>query len=44
MDDETVKHYIKHSVQEVVKKLPKKLRDEYELICNKDSLLRCFKF
>ena len=44
VNDEAVKHYIKHSVQEVVKKLPKKLRNEYELICNKDSLLRCFKF
>ena len=29
MDDETLKSWIKHSVQEVVKKLPKKLRDEY---------------
>jgi len=29
MDDETLKTWIKHSVQEVVKKLPKKLRDEY---------------
>lgn len=29
MDDETVKYWIRHSVEEVVKKLPKKLRAEY---------------
>ncbi len=29
MDDETVKHWIHHSVEEVVKKLPKKIRSEY---------------
>lgn len=30
MDDETVKHWIQHSANEVVQKLPKKMRDEYE--------------
>jgi len=29
MDDKTVKHWIKHSVDEVVKKLPKKTQMEY---------------
>ena len=29
MNDETVKHWIKHSVEEVVKKLPKKIQSEY---------------
>jgi predicted DNA-binding protein (MmcQ/YjbR family) len=29
MDDETVKYWIKHSVEEVVKKLPKKTQAEY---------------
>ena len=29
MDDETVKHWISHSVEEVVKKLPKKTQMEY---------------
>ena len=29
MDDETVKHWIRHSVEEVVKKLPKKTQLEY---------------
>ena len=29
MDDETVKHWIRHSVEEVVKKLPKKTQMEY---------------
>ena len=29
MDDEEVKKWIQHSVDEVVKKLPKKTRDEY---------------
>jgi len=29
MDDETVKHWIRHSVEEVVKKLPKKTQAEY---------------
>ena len=31
MDDETVKHWIRHSVEEVVKKLPKKTQLEYFL-------------
>ena len=31
MDDETVKHWIRHSVEEVVKKLPKKKQLEYFL-------------
>ena len=29
MNDQTVKQWIKHSVEEVVKKLPKKIRVEY---------------
>ena len=29
MNDETVKHWIRHSVEEVVKKLPKKMQAEY---------------
>ena len=29
MNDETVKYWIRHSVDEVVKKLPKKIRQEY---------------
>ena len=29
MNDETVKHWIKHSVGEVIKKLPKKIQAEY---------------
>ncbi len=29
MDDETVKYWIRHSVEEVVKKLPKKTQEEY---------------
>nr|WP_199002246.1 MmcQ/YjbR family DNA-binding protein [Flavobacterium sp. ASV13] len=29
MNDETLKHWIKHSVEEVVKKLPKKIQLEY---------------
>ena len=29
MDDETVKYWIRHSVEEVVKKLPKKTQSEY---------------
>ena len=29
MDDETVKYWIRHSVEEVVKKLPKKVQFEY---------------
>lgn len=29
MDDETVKYWIRHSVEEVVKKLPKRLQLEY---------------
>ncbi len=29
MDDETVKYWIKHSIEEVVKKLPKKAQQEY---------------
>ena len=29
MNDETVKHWIRHSVEEVVKKLPKKVQSEY---------------
>ncbi len=29
MDDETVKHWIRHSVEEVIKKLPKKIQQEY---------------
>ncbi len=29
MDDETVKYWIRHSIDEVVKKLPKKIREEY---------------
>ncbi len=29
MDDETVRHWIRHSVDEVVRKLPKKIRQEY---------------
>lgn len=28
MDDETVKHWIRHSIDEVVKKLPKKLQQD----------------
>lgn len=33
MDDETVKEWIRHSVEEVVKKLPRKIRLEYEENC-----------
>jgi predicted DNA-binding protein (MmcQ/YjbR family) len=29
MNDETLKYWIKHSIEEVVKKLPKKLQAEY---------------
>jgi predicted DNA-binding protein (MmcQ/YjbR family) len=29
MNDETVKYWIRHSVEEVVKKLPKKMQAEY---------------
>ncbi len=29
MNDETVKFWIQHSVEEVIKKLPKKIRNEY---------------
>jgi predicted DNA-binding protein (MmcQ/YjbR family) len=29
MQDEEVKHWIRHSIDEVMKKLPKKIRDEY---------------
>ena len=29
MNDETVKYWIKHSSEEVVKKLPKKIQSEY---------------
>jgi predicted DNA-binding protein (MmcQ/YjbR family) len=29
MDDETVKFWIRHSVEEIVKKLPKKIQSEY---------------
>lgn len=29
MDDQTVKHWIRHSVEEVIKKLPKKTQAEY---------------
>ena len=29
MNDETVKYWIKHSVEEIVKKLPKKIKTEY---------------
>ncbi len=29
MDDETVKYWIRHSIEEVVKKLPKKTQTEY---------------
>ena len=29
MDDETVKYWIRHSLEEVVKKLPKKIQSEY---------------
>ncbi len=29
MDDDTVKRWIRHSVEEVVKKLPRKIREEY---------------
>lgn len=29
MDDEEVKYWIRHSIDEVMKKLPKKVRDEY---------------
>ncbi len=29
MDDETVKYWILHSVEEVIKKLPKKIREQY---------------
>lgn len=29
MDDETVKYWIRHSVEEVVKRLPKKIQAEY---------------
>ncbi len=31
MDDETVKYWIRHSIEEVVKKLPKKVQAEYWL-------------
>lgn len=30
LDDATIKHWIKHSYDEVVKKLPKKFRSQYE--------------
>ena len=30
MNDETVKHWIRHSMEEVVKKLPKSKREEYK--------------
>ncbi len=30
MDDETVKYWIRHSLEEVVKKLPKKIQLEYQ--------------
>lgn len=29
MDDETIKYWIRHSVEEVVKKLPRSIREEY---------------
>jgi len=29
MDDNTVKYWIRHSVEEVIKKLPKKIQSEY---------------
>ena len=29
MDDETVKHWIRHSIEEIVNKLPKKTQSEY---------------
>ena len=29
MDDESVKYWIRHSIDEVVKKLPKKMQEEY---------------
>ena len=29
MDDETVKYWIRHSIKEVLKKLPKKMQSEY---------------
>jgi predicted DNA-binding protein (MmcQ/YjbR family) len=29
MNDETVKYWIRHSVEEVIKKLPKKIQSEY---------------
>ena len=29
MNDETIKYWIRHSIEEVVKKLPKKLQSEY---------------
>ena len=32
MDDETVKYWIRHSVEEVIKKLPKKKQEEYRLL------------
>ena len=32
MDDETVKYWIRHSVEEVIKKLPKKKQKEYYLL------------
>ena len=34
MNDETVKQWIMHSVDEVVKKLPKKIQSEYRIINN----------
>jgi len=30
MNDETVKYWIRHSVEEVVKKLPKKIQSEWD--------------
>ena len=34
MNDETVKQWITHSVEEVVKKLPKKIQVEYRIMNN----------
>jgi len=32
MNDETVKYWIRHSVEEVIKKLPKSKQEEYKLL------------
>lgn len=37
LSDELIYHLIDHSLSEVLKKLPKKTREEYDAICNQTS-------